>query len=481
MVKKTVLRWGMKLLFPALRYYALSYLKNRNPEEKQLKLFRDKIKLQSDTNIGMKMGLTRDTDPFDIPLTAYGFYRDQFANPDQADLIYPLDDYVKVTTSGSMGKPKAYLIPKSSIRYTISKVGLSFFLLTTHDGKDIRFEIGDIVYRNSPGGSHLSAFLDDEYKNKGSEIAEQVPDINMSYDDKVQYFIDHYEEIDVAYMTVNALMDEVYPRIGKTFHLKGFITQDISARVLKEEIKQITGNYPKTNYGSTETNLVGLPSIEYPGCFFFDWRMAYYEFLPEAEAKGAEVDYVGPPPETVKMKDVNVGERYQLVVTPFRNDLTRYIMPDIMECVSLGDNVLDVQMPVFAFYGRADRLIVLHNFTRIAEEEILLVLKNAAVPYVDFTARVELHGAKQFMVIYIELTEDIEPAEVVDKMHRALLDFDKDWRDLTDFMKYTPLKVHVLPRGTFAEYMRVKDGMPRVQRISMRDDRLEQIKHLVKD
>ena len=143
--------------------------------------------------------------------------------------------------------------------------------------------------------------------------------------------------------------------------------------------------------------------------------------------------------------------------------------------------MLDVQMPVFAFYGRADRLIVLHNFTRIAEEEILLVLKNAAVPYVDFTARVELHGAKQFMVIYIELAEDIEPAEVVDKMHRALLDFDKDWRDLTDFMKYTPLKVHVLPRGTFAEYMRVKDGMPRVQRISMRDDRLEQIKHLVKD
>ena len=284
----------------------------------------------------------------------------------------------------------------------------------------------------------------------------------------------------MAYMTVNALMDEVYPRIGEPFYLKGFITQDISARVLKEEIKQITGNYPKTNYGSTETNLVGLPSIEYPGCYFFDWRMAYYEFLPESEAKGADVDFLDPPPETIRMKDVKVGERYQLIVTPFRNDLTRYIMPDIMECVSLGDRILDVEMPVFAFYGRADRLIVLHNFTRIAEEELLLVLKNAAVPYIDFTARVELHGAKQFMVLYIELAEDMTPDEVVSKVHRELLEFDKDWRDLTDFMKYTPLQVHILPRGTFAEYMRIKDGMPRVQRISMRDDRLELIKNLVK-
>ena len=294
-----------------------------------------------------------------------------------------------------MSRPKTYLIPKSSIWYNIKTCGLSFLLLATHDGEKIRFEIGDIIYRNTPGGTHLSAFVDDVYQQNSSEMAAQVPDINLSYDEKVQYFIDTHEEIDVAYMTVNALMDEIYPKIGKPFHLKALITHDTSARVLKEEIKKVTGNYPKTSYGATETNLIGQPSVEYPACFFFDYRMAYYEFLPESEALGPEVDMLDPPPETIKMSEVEVGKRYQLIVTPFKNDLTRYIMPDILECVSRRDSILDVDLPVFAFYGRADRLIVMHNFTRIAEEEILMMLKDADIPFVDFTARVELDEAKE--------------------------------------------------------------------------------------
>jgi len=48
-------------------------------------------------------------------------------------------------------------------------------------------------------------------------------------------------------------------------------------------------------------------------------------------------------------------------------------------------------------------------------------------------------------------------------------------------MKYIPLKIHLLPRGTFAEYMRVKNGMARVQRIGVRANRLEMLKNLIKD
>ncbi len=34
-------------------------------------------------------------------------------------------------------------------------------LLSTHDGDKVTFEIGDTVYRNAPGGSHISAFMTD--------------------------------------------------------------------------------------------------------------------------------------------------------------------------------------------------------------------------------------------------------------------------------------------------------------------------------
>ncbi len=51
-------------------------------------------------------------------------------------------------------------------------------------------------------------------------------------------------------------------------------------------------------------------------------------------------------------------------------------MPDIVECVDKGDDVLGCLSPVFRYYARCDNLLVLHNFTRIAEEEMIQVLAN---------------------------------------------------------------------------------------------------------
>src|SRR4030066_188452 len=48
-------------------------------------------------------------------------------------------------------------------------------------------------------------------------------------------------------------------------------------------------------------------------------------------------------------------------------------------CVSLDDKNLKVNTPVFSFYSRADKLVSLHNFTRINEQEIITVLQSAEV------------------------------------------------------------------------------------------------------
>jgi hypothetical protein len=470
-----VLRVGAKIIYPFAKYFALRFLDESRVERRQEALLRKKFRIQSKTNIGRELGVTPDSSIEWLPLTSYGFYRPFFTNPREGDFMYPLDDYVKAITSGSMGKPKTYMLPRSGIKDNIMKTGLGFFLITTHDGEKITFEIGDVIYRNSAGGSHLGGFQDDIYQGRDTAFAKIVPDVNMSFHDKVEYFIDNYREIDVAYMPVTTLLDEIHPRIKEPFHLKGFITQDRAAMVFKDRIKEITGNYPKVNYGSTESFLIGLPSIEHPGGFFFDWRIAYCEFLPEENAIGPDRDRVDDPPETMKMGDVEVGKRYQLVVTPFRNDMTRYVMPDIFECIAKGDGILGTDQPVFSFYARADRLVALHNFTRIAEEELLQVLKDAEVPFVDFTARVERGGAKEYLAMYLELSSPMEVEGVIARVHDELVKFDKDWRELSKAMNYVPLRARILPHGTFSAYLRKKEGMPRIERIGMREDRLTEL------
>ena len=67
----------------------------------------------------------------------------------------------------------------------------------------------------------------------------------------------------------------------------------------------------------------------------------------------------------------------------------------------------------------------------------------------------------------------MDVSEVTKRLNDELLKVDKDWRDLTTFMRYMPLKVHLLPNGAFSRYLGKKDGLPRIERIGMRDERLK--------
>lgn len=468
-------RWGVKRILPLVRRYAVRFLNERHVEEKQDKLLKDKIRKSSGTTIGKKLGVRSDSSIDELPLSSYDFYRDFFENPRQGDFIYPLEDYVKVFTSGSMGKPKNFLVPKKGLYHNVTTTGLSFMFICTHDGEKMTFEVGDTIYKNIPGGSYISGVLSDIFKDQSDTLVRNVPEKEISYKDKVDYFIKNYRDIDIAYMTVTTLLDDVYPRIGEPFKLKAFITQDQSASALREEIREAVGTYPKTTYGSTETYLSGMASVEHPGSFFMDWRGVYCEFIPEGNYVGYDKNVIPEPPETVKLMEVEPGSRYQFVVTPYKNDLVRYVTTDVFECIDIGDSILGMELPIFRFYSRGDKLVSVHNFTRISEEELLSVLKEAEIPFVDFTVRVELEGSREYMAMYLELSAPMDPDEVLRRLDSGLLNVDKDWRDLSSFMDYTPLKIRLLPKGAFRRYLSSKVGMPRVERIGMRDDRLTEL------
>ncbi len=470
-----------EIVFGLAKRFALRFLKEERVGEKLDKHLTKKFEKISGTGIGKELGVSRSSSPRKLPITNYDFYRKYFENPHEGDFLFPLIDYVKVSTSGTMGKPKSFLLPKSGIQDNLRKTGFATMLLSTHDGEGITFEVGDVAYTNLPGGSHISAYLTGMGAKMNEGWVVQCPDLSMPFHAKVEYFIENYEKIDVAFMNVTTLLDEIYPRIGKPFHLKGLITQDISGGILKERIKEIIGTHPKVTYSSTETMYSTLPSIDKPGCFFFDWRVIYPEFLPEEQKVSLEKPRIDDPPEAIPMMDVEVGKRYQLIMTMFKNDMTRYAMPDILECAGKCDEILNIDIPMFRYYARADKLIVLHNFTRIAEEELIKVLSDAGIPFVDFTARKEAEGTKEYMAMYLELSTPMPQEETLERIHRGLVDFDKDWRDLTDYFKYTPLKLKLLPKGTFSKYLRTKEGMPRIERIEMKDEHFGELMRVARN
>ena len=452
-----------------LQSFSLGFLKDKQWCDEMGRLLSKKISMISDTGIGKDIGITRGMRQDKIPFTDYSLYEKYYNNPNSSDFMFPLNDYVNVTTSGTMSKPKKYLFPRKALSDNMRKTLLAKLLLYTHDGERVTLEVGDTIYANLPGGSQISNHYVDIGGRQSSFFVKRCPDPNLPFDEKVNYFVEHHKEIDVAYMTIPTLFDDVYPRIGEPLNLKGFVVQDSAAAVLKDKIKKITGSYPKVAYGSTEALACSVASIEHPGGFIFDWRVVYPEFIPVKSLDDVEArENV----ETVRLPDVEVGERYSFVISPYLTEIHRYLMPDIFECKSLGDDILSTDLPVFKYYSRGDRLISLHNFTRISEEELLLVMQNAAVPYVDFTARRETEGYRDYMKIYVELREPMPVEEVHRKISGALLGFDKDWRDLTDYLKYDPLRIGLLPRGSFKRYFARKEGMYRVDRVEMREERL---------
>lgn len=464
-------KYIFQILKPLIKKRAIDFLNDTKYIQKNEYYLRDKITKLSNSNIGKKIGAEKSNNIKDFPLTGYAFYEDFFRNPNEGDFIYPLNDYVRAMTSGTMGKPKTFLLPRKGLKSNINLTGPSLFLIGTYDGNKSTLEADDVIYTNTPEGSYFTAHVKAAHGKGGTSFGKVVPPNanSMTFQQKVDYFIDHHSEIDIAYMTVTTLLEEVYPEIGTEIPLKAFFTQDLSAGPLKERIKKITGGYPRTVFGSTESMMSNLPSLEHPGGFLFDWRVIYPEFIPEKER--VEVNIVTQEaPEILTLDEVEVGKCYQFIATPFYNDMTRYVMPDIFECIDSGDDLLNSETPVFKYHSRADQLLVLHNFTRINEEEIIDAMVLADIPFVDFTIRKEMDGSREYMGLYVELSSDISESEITERLNSVLMENDKDWRDLVNFLKFVPIKVNKLAKGSVNRYLQNKDGVPRLARIDLREE-----------
>jgi len=466
---KSLKRSLMALMVPR----TLSFLEESNYQRKMDEKVAKKLDRLKKITLGKDLGVFGSTSLKNLPFTTYEAYKKYYEYPREQHFLYKLNDYLMAHTSGTMAQPKKFLLPKTALMDNLRKTALASLFIVSHDGERVTFEMGDTMYSNIPGGSQLAALMTEIGMKNRIAFVKNCPDPNLPFQAKVDYFVNNYKNIDMAYMTVTTLLDQVYSRIGEPFHLKGFMTQDSSSIVFKDEIKKITGSYPKTTYGATEIMIPTVASIEHPGCFIFDWRVLYAEFVPHDQKIGNGEPIIEADVDILDLSEVEPGRRYQLIATPYLTEMTRYVMPDILQCVDRGDDVLNSQLPVFKYHARSDKIIVLHNFTRIVEEEITQVLKDANVPFVDYTVIKERDGTHEYMKMYLELLKPMDHDTVYRMIDERLTEFDRDWHDLKEFLKYYPLRIELIPKGSFRHYLQHREGMTRVERVQMKQKRLD--------
>jgi len=129
---------------------------------------------------------------------------------------------------------------------------------------------------------------------------------------------------------------------------------------------------------------------------------------------------------------------------------------------------LGIDFPIFKYHMRAFKQISLHNFTIIDEKTILSATKDADIEIRDFTARREVVDGMDHLAIYIQLKKEYAKSEVLNKIHKSLCEIDKGYLELSAYQKYSPLKITLLPEGTFSEFLKRKVGMPHLIRIEMK-------------
>ena len=187
-----------------------------------------------------------------------------------------------------------------------------------------------------------------------------------------------------------------------------------------------------------------------------------YEFIPEAEADG-------PDPPTLWLTDVEVGERYFLVLTN-RAGLYRY---QIQDCVEVVGRFGATPLIVFLNKGRS---ISSMTGEKLAEHQVISAAEEIFVPPHHRVDRFTVCPAWADPPHYVLCLEKGEDEAEEEDWRRLAVDFDRALQELN--MEYAskrasgrlgPLELRHLAPGTFARL--------EAERIDAAAGRAEQVKH----
>jgi phenylacetate-coenzyme A ligase PaaK-like adenylate-forming protein len=169
-------------------------------------------------------------------------------------------------------------------------------------------------------------------------------------------------------------------------------------------------------------------------------------------------------PITLLLDEVEPGNNYELVLTNFHGGaMTRYRIGDMIRVVSLRNEKLGIETPQMVFERRADDLVDF-GVVRLTEKVIWRAVENLGIAYEDWMSFKK--PGESTLCVLIEPREDNHHSEsdLAQLFQRCILEaYEGNNRisgvldDLTDMFGFK-VEVTLLPRGTFANYMAIKQA-----------------------
>jgi len=219
-------------------------LSSKEIMKRQERLLSKKFNALERTDIGRKLGVRKGCRIKDLPVTSYDFYKPFFDNPIPSAFMYPLNDYQRTRTSATSGAPKWFMIPKKKIDNIRKTMLTSFLTFSYNDGKFL-MDYGDTVYINVAPYPYAGGIVLSE-GDESPGILRIVPNLNLPYQDKVEYFIRNYDKIDSAAMLAASLVSKIIPAVKKRLKLKGLgVFDTVVAETYYDEIETFAGTPPK--------------------------------------------------------------------------------------------------------------------------------------------------------------------------------------------------------------------------------------------
>jgi hypothetical protein len=233
--------------------------------------------------------------------------------------------------------------------------------------------------------------------------------------------------------------------------LKGLICYGTDTDIYREQLLYYWGKEPLSIYSATEAGMVATHAWNKKNMAFIP-SSCFLEFVPEEEwLKSREnKDYQ---PSTVLLSEVEPGSRYELIITSFYGmPFLRYRLGDLIRIVSLEDEEAGIKIPQMVFDSRADGLIDIAGFPRLDEKTIWQAIYNTGVKYEDWSARKEYEQNEPTIRLYIELKQEMNVKELERLIHQELTSINHDYKDLESMLGIQPLRVTILPAGSFQKY-----------------------------
>jgi len=241
--------------------------------------------------------------------------------------------------------------------------------------------------------------------------------------------------------------------------LKGMNCSGTDAFVYREKLKNMWGRYPLDVYGATECQVIAAQAWNYKDMTFFPYTN-FWEFLPMAEYEKWQQDQKQQL-RTLLLDEVIPGERYALIATNFLGgSYTRYVLGDVIEITALHDAEVNINLPQMSFFGRADGNIDFEGWSHayFTEKLIWQGIAKSGVAYVDWVARKEVENGAPILHLYIESkgTDPINEEALTTGIHEEFKKLIPEYKDLETFLGFKPLRVTIIPGGSFAGYIAQK-------------------------